>query len=149
MPTTIKPIKLWRRELQNRPGALAQALEPLASARTDLRLVMAYRFPGNESRAAVELFPVAGKKDSQAAAKAGLSEAGLPALLVEGDNKPGAGHAITSALGLAGINLDFLVAQVVGKRYSLVLGFDSEADRKRAAALIKRAAPIIGKIARK
>ena len=58
-------------------------------------------------------------------------------------------HAITSALALAGINLDFLVAQVVGKRYSLVIGFDSEADRKRAAALIKRAAPVIGKIAGK
>jgi hypothetical protein len=40
----------------------------------------------------------------------------------------------------AGINMSFLVAQVSGRKYSAVFGFESEADAKRGAALVKRAA---------
>jgi hypothetical protein len=39
----------------------------------------------------------------------------------------------------AGINMAFLVAQVMGKKYSAIFGFESEADAERAAAIIKRA----------
>ena len=39
----------------------------------------------------------------------------------------------------AGINLAFLVAQVLGRKYSAIFGFESEADADRAAAIIKRA----------
>jgi hypothetical protein len=34
-----------------------------------------------------------------------------------------------------------VVAQVVGRRYSGVVGFDNEADLKKAVPLIKKAAP--------
>ena len=42
------------------------------------------------------------------------------------------------AIADAGINMDFLVAQVIGRRYSAVIGFENEADSRKAAALIKR-----------
>ena len=58
---------------------------------------------------------------------------------VDGDNKLGLGHAITQALADAGINLGFLVAQVVGSRYSAIIGFESEADSAKAVGLIKKA----------
>jgi hypothetical protein len=35
----------------------------------------------------------------------------------------------------------FLMAQVVGKKYSAVVGFESAADAKRATAVIKKAKP--------
>jgi len=140
MALTVKPIKLWRREIENKPGALAQTLEPLAIQGADLQVVMGYRYPGREEKAAIELYPVAGKKVSVAAERAGLSEAAIPTLLVQGDNKPGLGHAIARAIANAGVNLDFLVAQVMEGRYSAVLGFDSEADLKKAVLLIKKAA---------
>lgn len=139
MAVTVKPIKLWRREIENKPGALAQTLEPLAAAGSDLQVVMGYRYPGHEEKAAIELYPIANKKLSTTAAAAGLRDASIAALLVEGDNKPGLGHAITQAIADAGINLDFVVAQVMGRRYSAVLGFDSDADLKKAAPLIKKA----------
>ena len=141
MAVTVKPIKLWRKEIENKPGALAQTLEPLAAEGADLNVVMGYRYPGHEEKAAIELYPIANKKLSSAAAAAGLRDASIAALLVEGDNKPGLGHAITQAIADAGINLDFVVAQVMGRRYSAVLGFDSEADLKKAAPLIKKATP--------
>jgi ACT domain-containing protein len=77
MALTVKRITLWRREIENRPGALASTLEPLAEAGADLRLVMGYRYPETTSRAAIEVFPVTGKKAVEAAL--GRRARGLPA----------------------------------------------------------------------
>jgi hypothetical protein len=139
MPVTVKSIVLWRKEIENKPAALAGVLEPLANARADLQVVMGYRYPGNQAMAAVELYPVTGKKSAGAAKAAGLAAAAIPTLLVQGDNKPGLGSAIARAISDAGINMDFLVAQVIGRRYSAVIGFENQADSRKAAALIKRA----------
>lgn len=141
MAMSVKRIELWRTEVANRPGTLAGALAPLAEAGASLRLVMAYRFPGNEERGAIELYPVTGKKVQAAARSAGLADSGIPTLLVEGDDRPGTGATIARALAEAGINLAFLVAQSVGRRYAAVLGFDSEPDARKAVSVIKRARP--------
>lgn len=139
MATTIRTARLYRGEIDHSPGTLAAALAPLAAAGADLQIVMAYRLPGDRSRAVVEIYPVAGKKLQAAAQAAGLAPMGAPMLVVAGDNKAGLGAAITRALAAAGINIAYLVAQVTGRRYSAVFGFDSDADAKRAAGLIKKA----------
>jgi hypothetical protein len=140
MAVTVKKIVLWRTEVENRPGALAGTLESLASAGADLQVVMAYRYPGEESKAAVELYPVTAMKSVAAAKEAGLAASSIPAYLVEGDNRPGLGHAISKAIADEGINMVFVVAQVVGRKYSAVFGFESEADATKGAAAIKKAA---------
>ena len=117
MAVTVKKIVLWRKEVDNRTGILANALAPLAHAGTDIHVVMGYRYPGQESKAAIELYPVAGRKSVIAAKEAGFSASAIPALLVEGDNKTGLGYATAQAISNACINMDFLVAQVVGRRY--------------------------------
>jgi hypothetical protein len=139
MPVTVKNITLWRKEVENQPGILASTLEPFAKGGADLQVVMGYRFPGNEAKAAIELYPVAGRALTKAAESTGLAASSIPTVLVEGDNKPGLGHAIAAAIAEAGINLAFLVAQVIGRRYSAVIGFDTPEDGKKAAALIKKA----------
>ena len=140
MAMTVKVITLWRREIQNRPGELAGVLHPLAETRADVQVLMAYRFPGDESRGAVELYPVTGKKAAAAAADAGLAPANdIPAILVQGPNRAGIGFATSRAIADAGINLAFLVAQVVGTKFSAVYGFDSVTDRDRAQKLLKKA----------
>jgi hypothetical protein len=139
MPVTVKNISLWRREVDNQVGTLAHTLEPVTKAGANLRVLMGYRYPGNESRAAIELYPVAGKKVSAAATGAGLEASSIPTLLVEGDDKPGLGLAIAQAIAGAGVNMTFFVAQVVGRKYSAVIGFGSDADAKAAAPLIKKA----------
>src|SRR5689334_16749159 len=140
MALTVKPIVLWRKEVDNRPGILANALAPLAHAGTDIQVVMAYRFPGEASKAAIELYPVKGKKSVTAAKETGFDESGIPALLVEGDNRAGIGYATAQAIADAGINMDFVVAQVIGRKYSAVFGFESEADAQKCAAIIRKAA---------
>jgi hypothetical protein len=139
MPVKVKRITLWRKELENRAGTLAGTLEPLAKAGADLQVVMGYCYPGDRTKAAVELFPIGNKKATAAAQGAGLGPAGIPALHVEGDNKAGLGHAIAGALADGGVNLDFLVAQVIGRKFSAVVGFENDADADKAVALIKKA----------
>ena len=139
MSITVKKIVLWRKEVKNKAGILANALAPLAHAGTDIHVVMAYRFPGQESNAAIELYPVAGKKAMTAAMEAGFRASDIPALLVEGDNRAGLGYATAQAIADAGINMQFLVAQVIGRKYSTVFGFESDADAAKCAAIIRKA----------
>ncbi|HEY4049503.1 MAG TPA: hypothetical protein VGM27_21785 [Acidobacteriaceae bacterium] len=138
MATTVRSIVLWRKEIENQPGVLASTLEMFASADADLQIIMGYRYPGNQAKAAVELSPIAGKKLVTAAETAGFKASGIPTLLVEGDNQPGLGHAIAEAIADAKINLDFLVAQVIGRKYTAVIGFETAEDAKKAATLIKK-----------
>ncbi len=140
MAVTVKKAMLWRKEVDNRPGMLASTLQPLAEAGADLQVVMAYRYPGGEDKAAIELHPVSGRKPNVAARAAGLAPSSIPVLLVEGDNKPGLGHAIAKALGEAGINMSFVMAQVVGRKYAAMFGFENQADANKAATLIKKPA---------
>jgi len=140
MPVTVKRITLWRKELENKSGTLAASLQPLAKAGADLQIVMGYRFPNEHMKAAVELYPVANKKTTQAAQGVGLAASGIPVVLVEGDNRPGLGHGIAQAVADAGVNLDFLVAQVIGKKYAAVIGFENDADAEKATVVIKKAA---------
>jgi len=141
MAVTVKRITLWRADVENRPGVLARALEPLAEARADLRLVMGYRFPDTPEHSAIEVYPVSGRKATTAAQQAGLSEAThIPCLLVEGDNRPGLGAAMARGLADAGINIAFLMAQVVGRRFSAAIGFDDENAADQAVRIVKQSA---------
>ena len=138
MAITVKKITLWRRESGDRPGLMAETLRPLAAQGTSLKVAMGYRQPGG-STAVIEVSPVSGKKAIAAAKSEDLGASTIPTLLVEGDDRPGLGHALARAIADAGINLDFLVAQVVGRKFSAIFGFGNEADARKAASLIKKA----------
>jgi len=138
MAITVKKITLWRRESGDRPGLMADTLGPLAAQGTSLRVAMGYRQPGG-STAVIEVSPVSGKKAAAAAQSEGLGASTIPTLLVEGDDRPGLRHALARAIADAGINLDFLVAQVVGRKFSAIFGFGNEADARTAASLIRKA----------
>ncbi len=145
MAVTVKKITLWRGEVPNRPGTLGNALAPLAAAGADLQVVMGYHYHGAGDMAAIEVFPVSGKKANTAAEAAGLCASALPTLLVEGDNKAGLGAAVAETIAEAGINVGFFVAQVIGRKFSAVIGFEDEAASRQASTLIKKAARKLGK----
>ena len=139
MAVSIRKVTLWRTEVEHRPGALSALLEPLAAAGADLQIVMGYRIPGHKTRAVVEVAPLGTRTLARAAEAAGLAPGGAPTLLVLGDNRPGLANRIAHALAESGVNIAFLVAQVVGRRYSAVFGFESEADLDKAADRIRAA----------
>jgi hypothetical protein len=139
MAITVKKTFLWKKELDNHPGAIAEALEPFAESGADLQLVMVYRFP-DAHKGAIEVHAISRRKFISTADCAGLTPSAVPVLLVEGDNRQGLGYALTKAIGDAGINVSFVMAQVVGRRYAAVFGFKNDDDAARAATLIKKAA---------
>jgi hypothetical protein len=145
MAVTVKKIVVWRTDVEDKPGALSGVLAPLAEVGVNLQVVMGYRYPDEENKAVVQLGTVSGKRPSIAASKAGLAASDIPTLLVQGDNRPGVGHAIAQAISEAGINVIFLVAQVIDTRFSAVMGFADEATSKKATAIIKKAVKKIEK----
>jgi hypothetical protein len=140
MAVSVKKIVLWQTHVEDKPGTLSGVLAPLAEAGTDLQVVMGYHLHGQPGSARVEVAPVTGKKATTAAGKARLSAAMIPALLVQGDNRPGLGHAIAETIAAAGINITFLVAQVISGQFSAVIGLPDEAAAKQVTTLIKKAA---------
>jgi hypothetical protein len=140
MAVTVKKITLWRKEVAHEAGTLAGVLEPLAQAGASLRVVMGYAIPGESNRAAVEVFPVTGKKAMAAAAAAGLSASPIACLLIEGDDRAGLGAAMARAIADAGVNISFMIAQTVGRKFSAACGFESDADAATASKAIKSAA---------
>jgi hypothetical protein len=139
MAVTVKKAVLWRKEVADEPGALARVLAPLADAGTNLRVVMGYSM-GESGRAAIEVLPVTGKKATRAASGAGLAASDIACLLVEGDDRPGLGAAMARAVAAVGVNISFMVGETVGRKFSAVFGFRTDADAAAAAKAIKTAA---------
>jgi hypothetical protein len=74
-----------------------------------------------------------------AASGVGLAASSIPCLLVEGDDRPGLGARMAGAVAEEGVNLAFLVAETVGRKFSAVFGFASDADAEKAARAIRTA----------
>jgi hypothetical protein len=60
MAVSVKRAILWRREVDNHPGMLADILQPLSEAGTDLQVIMAYRYPGRPEGTPTRSSPSAG-----------------------------------------------------------------------------------------
>jgi hypothetical protein len=140
MAVKIRRVELWQTSIRNRPGVLAATLDPLAHAGVNLSVVMTYSLPGRSNRATIEILAGSGRRAARAAQAAGFTRSTTPVLLVEGDDRPGLAYAVTGAVAWAGIALRFLSAQVVGDRYSALLGFRSDTDARKARSLIRKVA---------
>lgn len=138
MAVTVKKAILWRKELKNRAGTLAESLKPFADASANLQVVMGYVFPGDHNRAALEVYPVSGAKAEKAASAAGMSAfPEITCLIVQGEDRVGLGYEIANAIGKAAINVNFACIQVIAGRYTGIFGFHSEKDADKATQLIK------------
>jgi UTP:GlnB (protein PII) uridylyltransferase len=137
MALTVKKATLWRRELENRTGTLAQALKPFAKSGVSLQVVMGYTSVRPDGTSAVEVFPVTDAASEQVAKQAGLHQASeVHCLTVEGSDRAGIAYDITNTLASAGINLHFAMCQAIGKQFHAVFGFGNDKDAEKALGLI-------------
>jgi hypothetical protein len=138
MAVSIKRIRLWRTVVPSRPGALAEALEPLAQGNADLKVVRVRTTPSDTGRLTIEIYGGEGKRAAMVARTAGFSLAPATTLLLQGDDRPGLAYAVGNAVAWAGIGVRDLDAEVVGSRYSAILTFNSEDDAEKAVAVIRK-----------
>ena len=140
MTVTVKKAVLWRREVANRPGTLAETLKPLAEAGVNLEVVLGYTCAGDLERSAVEVYPIAGDEAQDAARLAGLAPAErVTCLVVQGNDRIGLGRKVAEALAAAGINIHFVMVQTSGKKYTALFGFKNDIDAEKAILVVKRA----------
>jgi hypothetical protein len=138
MSLSVKKAVLWKRTIENRPGALSDTLKPFAKHSVNVEILMGYTIPGAQG-GTVEIYPIAGAKAEEAAKEAGLSPShDTHCLIVEGDDKTGLAHELATAIGGAGINMNFAMFTVISKKFSAVLGFASSADADKASGVIQK-----------
>jgi hypothetical protein len=138
MSLTVTKVDVWAAQIEDQPGGLAKILGAVADAGANLECVVARRDPAKTGKGVVFLTPVTGANVRKAAKADGLAPAEkLATLKVEGNDAPGLGFRITSAIAKAGLNLRGVSGAVVGRKFAAYLGFDSDADATKAARTLK------------
>ena len=138
MGIRITQIRLWRTEVPRRPGALAQALEPLANHGADLKVVRVRAAPGRARRNLVEVYAGEGRRAALVAQASGFSLTAPTTLLLQGENRPGFAYAVANAVAWAGLGVLDQEAGVVDDRFSSTLTFESPADARKAVTVIRK-----------
>lgn len=137
MALRVRKGYMWRREIENKPGTFAAALEPFSRSGQNLQIVMGYAKSTEHTKGAVEIFPVTDEKGLQCAREGGLQEmTEATCLIVEGDDKPGIVYSIAKEIAAAEINLHFAMCQSVDEQFQACFGFASEADADKAQTAI-------------
>ncbi len=138
MAVTVSRATLWTNDTPNTPGTLAETLKPLAEGKTNLDLVMGYSHP-DKTGATIEVFPVVSQTARKAARTSGFSKSAFPCVSVTGPNHVGLGREIAAALAEAGINLNFVVAQVIGQQFAGMFSFEANSEADLAVKIIRQA----------
>ena len=138
MALNVTRVDVWAASIEDQPGGLAEKLEELAAAGSQLEFVVARRAPDKPGTGVVFLAPVTGAAQVRAAKKAGFEKTGsMHSVRIEGPDKPGLGARMTRALAGAGINLRGLSAAAMNKRCVVYLAVDSAADATKAMRILK------------
>jgi hypothetical protein len=138
MSLTVTKVDVWAAQIEDKPGGLAKLLGTLAGAGANLECLIARRDPPNAGKGIAFLTPVKGADVRKAATAEGLKPAEkLATLKVEGNDAPGIGSRITSAIADAGVNLRGVSGAVIGRKFVVYLGFDEKADADKAARALK------------
>jgi hypothetical protein len=138
MNLTVTKVDVWAAHIEDKPGSLAKLLKALGGAGANLECVIARRDPTKTGKGVAFLTPVKGANVRKAAKAEGLAPAEkLATLKVEGDDAPGLGSRITSTIADSGVNLRGVSGAVVGRKFVVYLGFDTNADAAKAARALK------------
>jgi hypothetical protein len=138
MNLTVTKVDVWAAQIEDKPGGLAKLLGALGDAGANLECVVARRDPSQTGKGVAFLTPVTGANVRKAAKAEGLAPAEkIATLKVEGNDAPGLGFRITSAIADSGVNLRGVSGTVVGRKFVVYLGFDGNADAAKAARVLK------------
>jgi len=140
MSYTITKEDVWVGEIADRPGGLADTLEPISKAGIDLGFMIARRDHDHPGKTVLFLAPLAGAAAADAARQAGLSKWTTAAsICVQGPDRPGLGAGIARAMGQAGLNMRGISAARIGNQAEFHMAFDSGSDADQAVNALNRA----------
>src|SRR5260370_38282296 len=106
MKLKITRVEVWAAGIEDRPGGVAEKLELLASAGTNLGFILARRAPESPGLGVVFVTPLKGSTQFKAASDAGfLKTEILRAVRVEGSNRAGTAVKLARQMPVAGTSL--------------------------------------------
>ena len=140
MAYSVTKVSVWAGEVDDRPGGLAEKLDPLTKAGASFEFIVSRRAPEKPGTGVVFVTPIKGAKQNRAASEAGLSTSEtLHSVRVEGPDRAGLGAKMTRALADAGINLRGISAAALGRRSVTYFAFDNAADADRGVRVLRGA----------
>jgi hypothetical protein len=138
MNLIVERADVWAAPIDDSPGGMLGALEPLKEAGADLDLIIGRRSPESPGKGVVFVTPLRRDKEIAAAAAAGFNVAkSIHSVRIQGHNQAGLAAEIGACLADAGINLKGFSAAELGTRFVLYLGLDSEADAEKAVRVLQ------------
>jgi hypothetical protein len=139
MNLKVERVDVWYAGIDDKPGGLGKVLAGLKDAGADLDFVIARRTQAKPGSGVVFVTPLRGDAEIAAASTLGFNVTrSIKSVRVEGDNRAGVGAELTENLAAAGINLHGFSGAVIGERFILYIGLDTDDDAKKAAAIIKK-----------
>jgi hypothetical protein len=139
MNLKVELVDVWYASIDDKPGGLGKVLAGLKDAGADLDFVIARRTQAKPGSGVVFVTPLRGDAEIAAASTLGFNVTrSIKSVRVEGDNRVGIGAELTEKLAAAGINLHGFSGAVIGERFILYIGLDSDDDAKKAAAIIEQ-----------
>ncbi len=139
MNLKVERVDVWSAGIDDKPGGLGKVLAGLKDVGADLDFIIARRSQAKPGTGVVFVTPLRGDAEIAAANMLGFNVTrSIKSVRVEGDNRAGVGAELTEKLAAAGINLHGFSGAVIGERFILYIGLDSEDDAKKAAAIIKK-----------
>ncbi len=140
MDLIIERVDVWAASIKDKPGSLANVLTGLREAGADLEFIIARRSTEKPDTGVVFVTPLRGDREIAAAANLGFNvTSSIHAVCVEGENKPGIAAELTGKLAAEGINLRGLSAAIIGAKFILYLGLDTNADSRKAVDILQQA----------
>jgi len=138
MKVNISRVDVWAASIKDRPGGLADKLEPLAKAGANLKFIIARRVPGKTKKGVVFVTPIKGAKQIRAAKKSGFKKTkSLQGLRIVVADRVGLATKITKQLAEARINLRGFSGASINKRAIFYMAFDKAADVSKATRILK------------
>lgn len=139
MELLVERVDVWAASIADEPGGLCKVLTGLSEVGCDLDFAIARRCPDKPGEGVLYVTPILEDAQIEAASELGFNvTSSVHSLRIEGENRPGAGAAITEKLAAAGINLRGVSAAVLGPRFVAYIGLDSEADADKAAEILRQ-----------
>ena len=135
MADAIRRVEYYYVTVADKPGAGVSVLSPLLEAGVNLLAYLG--FPSGRGKSQIDLVPEDAKALKQAAKKAGLKlSRPKRALLIQGDDRPGAVADVNRKLADAKINITASAAASDGAgRYGMILWVAAKDYSKAAKAL--------------
>jgi hypothetical protein len=135
----LEHVDVWAAPIEDRPGALADALGILRDAGANLQFIIARRTPHEPGKGVMFVTPLERDREIAAAAQVGFNVTHtLHSVRVVGRDRPGVAAELTQKLADASINLRGFSAAVIGTQFIAYVAVDSLHDANQVIEILEQ-----------